>query len=514
MHIPSNLLFLVSAAAGALTTFSIAPYSHWWLGILTLAVFAFNIHNDSHKKRVLLHAFLFGLGYFGTGVSWVFVSIHQFGGAPPILAGLMTSLFVMTIAACFALPFYGFAHLKKGYSRLLIGFPVAWALGEWLRSWLLTGFPWLYMGYGHIESPLVGWAPIGGVFLLGIIVALTSATVCFLFSKQATANAKLLSGLVVIIIWGEGASLKSAEWTEAAGDPISIGIVQPNIPQGKKWAPDFRQPTQERLNALSEGLWKNDWVIWPEAAIPDLYSRADDFIFPADHKARETNTSLITGVLYDDQSETKYYNGMLGLGNAEGLYFKQRLVPFGEYVPMEDWLRGLITFFDLPMSAISAGNPHQKMITAGNYAVASAICYEIVYPALTAELSQQSNVLLTVSNDAWFGESIGPLQHFHMARMRALEIGRYVIRSTNNGVSAIIAPNGSIEQQSEQFVQGTLSGEVIPMQGNTPYLIWKNYCFLIILLAGIAWIFYHQTKRGKNQTRKSSEEPTEKQNNS
>ncbi|MGH1485199.1 MAG: apolipoprotein N-acyltransferase [Cellvibrionaceae bacterium] len=496
-------LLLSSAIAGTLTTFAIPPYGYWWIAILSLAVFAYGLNQQTSKKLLLLHAFLFGLGYFGSGVSWVFVSIYQFGSASLPLALLLTSLFVIAVALFFALPFYGLGYFKNNIWRLLIGFPVFWAISEWLRSWLLTGFPWLYVGYAHIDAPLVGWAPIGGVLLIGLLSALTSSIICVVFSKSNPTNIKLLSSLFIIILWAEGASLKSSEWTQPAGDAISVGVVQPNIPQELKWDPEFREPTLEILTSLSENLWKNDWIIWPEAAIPDLYFRSEEFINKIDKKASETQTSLITGILYDDYDQQKYLNSVAGLGDADGFYFKQRLVPFGEYVPMEQWLRGIIAFFDLPTSIIAPGKPNQQMISAGNYTIASSICYEIVYPALVAELTKHSNVLITISNDAWFGKSIGPLQHFHMARMRAIETGRYVVRGTNNGVSAIIAPDGSIKHESEQFIRTAFSGEVIPMQGNTPYLIWKNYLFLaIVFILLFSMMYQHYTTNKIRATEK------------
>ena len=481
--------FVLSVGAGVLTTFAIPPYPYWWLALISLAVFAHNLQQTT-TKHLLIHALLFGLGFFSSGVSWVFVSIYQFGSASLPVAFALTSLFVFTIALFFALPFYGLKYFRPSIWRLILGFPLFWALSEWLRSWILTGFPWLYLGYAHIETPLQGWGPIGGIFLISLIAAFTSSVLSVLLSKSASTPFKLLSVLIVVMLWAEGSALKSIQWTQPIGDPITIGIVQPNIPQALKWSPEFKQPSLEILSSLSDNLWDNDWIIWPEAAIPEVYSRIQAFIESIDKKATQTNTSLITGILYDDHQQHKYLNSILGLGNANGLYFKQRLVPFGEYVPLERWLRGIIHFFNLPTSIIAPGPADQANILAGRYSVASSICYEIVYPALVAKLGKQANILVTVSNDAWFGRSIGPLQHFHMARMRAVETGRYVIRGTNNGVSAIIAPDGSIKAKSKQFIRTNLVGEAIPMAGNTPYLIWRNGLFLVLLTILLSVLVY------------------------
>jgi apolipoprotein N-acyltransferase len=476
------LLLFACALTGALTTLTIPPFDYSWLVLLTLALFAYILHRQHNKKLLFLHAFLFGLGFFGTGASWVFVSILEFGGASVALAAVMTAVFVATIATAFALPFTALSYFKHSQWRLLLGFPLVWVLSEWLRSWILTGFPWLYIGYSQISTPLAAWAPIGGVLFVSLLTAFTSSMLANACLKSSQFNPKILSVLIVIVFWSEGRALTDVAWTDPAGKPLSVGIVQPNISQAQKWDPQYRQPTLDILTSLSDNLWSNDLVVWPEAAIPDVYFSSQEFLKVIHQKALATNTSLVTGILYDDGEQQKYFNSLIGLGQARGLYSKQRLVPFGEYVPFESLLRGIIDFFDLPTSIISAGEKNQPTIRMNQYQIASAICYEIVYPALVAELAKNSHLIVTVSNDAWFGKSIGPLQHFHMARMRALETGRYVVRSTNNGVSAIITPNGDITAQSDQFVRTYLEGEVIPMQGNTPYLIWKNYLVLSLLL--------------------------------
>lgn len=479
------LTAFASIIAGGLTPFAIAPFTHWWLGIITLAALA---HILSHNKRRLLHSSLFGAAYYAVGASWVYISIHDFGYAPAPLALLLTTVFVLFLALVFALPFYAMKWIGSTKARLLLGFPLLWGLSEWLRSWLLTGFPWLYIGYGHFNSPLIGWAPVGGVMLLGLFSAFSSSVLCLSVSYRHCHLPKCLGagiGVAISSIWLTGALLQTIHWTKASGEPIEIGIVQPNIPLEKKWDPSFRQFSLDLLSDLSAPLWgRSKWVIWPEAAVPDVYFSAVEFMTDMQTQAQQRQSALITGILYDDNEHNRYYNSVIGLGLAQGIYFKQRLVPFGEYVPLETWLRGIIDFFNLPNSVITAGPKQQANLHIGKYTLAASICYEIVYPALVAQQVKTADALLTISNDAWFGESIGPLQHFHMARMRAIETGRFVIRGTNNGISAIITPQGDIQQQSPQFVATVLSGTISPMQGNTPYLIWRNNLFLL-LLAGL-----------------------------
>jgi apolipoprotein N-acyltransferase len=487
---PTLLSLLLCGITGGLTTFAIPPYPYWWLIILTIGTLAYCLHIQSTKKSIFLHAFIFGLGNFGTGVSWVYISIHEFGSAPVPLATFLTGIFVIGIAILFALPFIVLNFFQKNYWRLLVGFPLIWCLSEWLRTWVFTGFPWLFAGYSQLETPLVGWAPIGGVLFVSLLIVFTASVLCHLFLKQSSTTVKIFSSLIVIMFWAEGSSLKSVEWTQKVGSEISIGIVQPNVPLEEKWDPANRENIKQNLLELSELHWNKDWILWPEAALPEPYFRSKEFLEFVDLKAKNTNTSLITGALYDDFEKMTFFNSITGIGQAEGIYFKQRLVPFGEYVPLESWLRGLIDFFNLPNSFISTGDGNQSLIQSENINVGSSICYEIVYPALVAKNVKNAQVLVTISNDAWFGESIGPLQHFHMARMRAIETGRYVLRGTNNGVSAIINAKGEVVVESKQFIRTSIEGSFQAMEGNTPYIIWRDYFILSILFLLVLFLIY------------------------
>lgn len=472
---------------GAITPLSFAPYNEWFTCLISLALFAAILGKASSGKHYFLLALAFGLGYFGTGVSWVYVSIYHFGSAPLPLAVLLTILFVSFVATFFALPFYALTWLTPSL-RMLIGIPLLWVLSEWIRTWIFTGFPWLFIGYAHTDTLLAHWAPIGGVLLLSLYSVFSSCTLAAIFCRQLSLHQALLALVCVAGIWGSSWQLQNIEWTQAIDDNISVGMVQPNIPQHLRWSPEYQTIIPERLHTLSEPLWGKDWIIWPEGALHNVYHLSLDFIEATQQRALQHDSTVISGVIYDqpthnDAERQKYFNSIISMGsnNDENIYHKQRLVPFGEYVPLEDWIRGLITFFDLPFSVISSGTAAQAPLTLGNYLLANAICYEIAYPTLVATQARQAHVLLTVSNDAWFGDSIGPLQHFQMARMRAMEIGRYVIRGTNNGVSAIIDPNGNIQVQGEQFIATQIEGSVIPMTGTTPFMRWKNILVLSLL---------------------------------
>tara|TARA_R110001599_G_scaffold353881_1_gene602102 strand:+ start:96928 stop:98445 length:1518 start_codon:yes stop_codon:yes gene_type:complete len=463
-------VLLLAPFAGALITLSLAPFNLWPAGIVSCALYAYLLCTCSVREGIW-RSWLFGLGMFGSGVSWVYVSIDVYGGAGPLLAGVLIILFCAGLSVLFQVSFGWFyvRFVRALPGGMLVGFPVTWVLAEWLRSWLFTGFPWLYLGYAHIDTPLAGWAPVVGVYGLSFICALTGVCL-FLAWRSRQAIACTTYAVIVVTLWAGGAVLKPIEWVvRASEEPLKVVIFQPNVPQEHKWDRDRYQPILRQLRTASEPHYGADILIWPEAAIPNFYQRARSFLDPIAQRAAATETTLFTGVPYLVEEGEGYYNSVVALGQGTGVYHKQHLVPFGEYVPLESALRGMIAFFDLPMSAFSAGPADQPPLRAGAYRVAPYVCYEVVYPEMVARSARNADLLLTISNDSWFGKSIGPLQHLQMAQMRALENGRYMIRGTNNGVSAIINQRGQIVARSEQYVETTLTGQVEVMLGNTPF---------------------------------------------
>ncbi|WP_341936478.1 apolipoprotein N-acyltransferase [Marinimicrobium sp. C2-29] len=491
-RVPAWAAWLLCAAAGGLVPLSFAPFNLWPLALLSLTAFALLLHRQP-GRTAWWRALGFGLGLYGMGVSWIYVSIHTHGNASAPLAGLMTALFVAFVALVFSLPFYVYGRWfsRRRYGSLL-AFPALYLLGEWLRGWLLTGFPWLYLGYGHLDTWLAGWAPLLGVMGLSLIVVLTAGLGAHWlldgkgFLQERRGRPTLLLTAVILALWPLGLALQLVDWTEPRGEPVRVGMIQPNIPQERKWDPNFVEPTLERLETLSEDLWQNDWLIWPEAAIPRVYHTMTPFLEEIGDRADATDTGMISGIIFQNEQTGDYYNSLVTLGAAEGIYHKRRLVPFGEYVPMERWLRGLIDFFDLPTSIISRGPWEQEGLQIGDVGISPSVCYEVVYPDLVARSARDSQVLLTVSNDAWFADSIGPLQHMQMARMRALETGRPMIRSTNNGISALVDPRGQILARADQFVQTNLEGEVQPRSGLTPFMRWGSHP--LALLSGLVLV--------------------------
>ncbi|MFT5482090.1 MAG: apolipoprotein N-acyltransferase [Halieaceae bacterium] len=460
---------LLAIVAGISITLAMAPFHLWPLAIFSCCTLLYLLRSCANSRAAFLLGWCHGLGMFGSGISWVYVSIHNYGNASVVLAGLLTAVFCMGLAVLPALMAWLFVrHLNSREYFYLLTFPALWVLFEWLRSWLLTGFPWLYIGYAPIDTWLAGWAPLIGVYGLSFIICLSAAGIYTLFHRRNRFSTTATA--VVVTIWLTGLALQQVAWVESAeDDELSVALVQANIPQELKWLPEYYQPTLDLYASMTAPLLGNDLLIWPEAAIPSYFHRAQGFLQPMSDQAEAEGTTLITGIPHAASTGNGYHNSIVALGRGQGVYHKQRLVPFGEYVPLQSLLRGLIDFFDLPMSHFSPGAENQTMLQAGNYQIAPFICYEIVYPALVRKQAGKADILVTISNDSWFGGSIGPLQHLQMARMRALENGRYLIRGTNNGVSAIIDERGGIVAKTPQFEATSLTGGARVFSGQTPF---------------------------------------------
>jgi len=485
--------------SGTLITFSLAPYEIWPLGIVSLIGLAVLLANQ-HAKQSFFIALFYGFGLYITGASWVHVSISNFGQTSSLVALMMTIGFALGLACVLAVPFvvYGKYFSRSAYGQIL-GFAAVWTLGEWSRTWFLTGFPWLYVGYSHHATWLAGWAPIIGVLGIGFICAVTATISAYILQIKSTLKNKLACMLAIVFIWLTGWGLTSIEWTTPDKTPVNMVLIQPNIPQEMKWNPAFSDAIFNTLMAQTKQYKSADLIIWPEAAIPVLKSEAGYYLQSINAYLNQSQTALITGLLEDDIINQKYYNTITGFGGAHGTYAKQRLVPFGEYVPLEEQLRGLIGFFNLPMSVMHKGASHQTLLQTAQHTFATSICYEVVYPSLVAKYAKDANAIITISNDAWFGDSIGPIQHFEMARMRALENQKPVIRVANTGISGFININGQVIAQTSQFVSDELVQDITLYSGATPFSSVKSWPIVLLCLALIAFLYYRLTYRAQTE---------------
>ena len=473
--------------AGTLQTLTFSPFDAWPLGPLSMALLCW-IAWYLPAGALFRTGWWFGIGLFGTGASWVFVSINTYGSTSLPLSLVLTGLFVAGLSLFPALTFWGWGKLAGPDSiRRLWLLPGVWVIGDWLRGHLLTGFPWLYLGTSQVSGPLAGWAPIAGVHAVTLIEVATGALLFAAYRAYRLQQRKLSSGIVgtILVVWLISPLLSRIQWTKPESQPVSFVAAQGDVPQLMKWDPKFLSRQIKDYFHLTEGHWNKDLILWPETAIPLPQDDAGPIIDDI-RQLLGPNTTLVTGIpwhTYSDTGHDIYHNSIMAMGNGSGVYHKQKLVPFGEYVPLEHWLRGLIAFFDLPMSEFTKGPAHQDPLKVGAHKVMPFICYEIAYPDFVAHNAEHTNYLINISNDAWFGHSLGPLQHLQIVRMRALETQRYILRDTNNGITALVGPDGQIEERAPRFVQTIMTGKLYPVTGLTPFMRWGSWPALIICLA-------------------------------
>jgi apolipoprotein N-acyltransferase len=367
--------------------------------------------------------------------------------------------------------------------------PASYVLTEWLRGWTLSGFPWLSVGYGQIDGPLAAWAPIGGVYAVSLVTAVLGGIVLTLVS--GTARDRALAAMVAVVVALSTWALSGRDWTVPEGKPLRVALVQGAIPQLLKWEPGEQRATLELYASLTVALHERDLVVWPEAAIPVPDDLVPEYLSDLARLAESRNWQLLVGILTHDPQSDEYRNSLLALGRERGVYHKRHLVPFGEYFPVPDMVRSWMRLMNLPYSDIAPGKPQQPLLRAHGVGLAPTICYEDAFGAEQLGFLPAAGLLVNVSNDAWFGDTIAPHQHLQMARMRSLETGRYLVRSTNTGITAIIDHRGNVRATIPSFEPEVLTGVAQPYSGATPYVRAGNYpvvltCLLILVLATAA----------------------------
>ena len=457
---------LVALGLGLLLPLAFAPYGGWWAVAPLLAAVFLTLRGT--PRQAALRGYVFGLGFFGHGVGWVQVSIHQFGLPLYSFSITMTALFVAFMATYPALVAWLSRRLPAGSEavRLALLLPALWTLGEWVRGWLFSGFPWLILGDSQTDGPLRGFVPVLGSQGTSLVLALMAGCLAMAVAKRSPRRVVLLA--LAALPFALGSLLTRQEWTAPDGAAHSVALVQGAVPQSEKWSPENRANTLARYASLTEPLWGQAVIVWPETALPAFPQEIPEFITDLTNRARRSGTTLLLGLPTSGESG-RYYNSLVMLGNAEGSYSKHHLVPFGEFLPFEAQLRPLLDFLSIPMSSFSAGAERQPTLDAGGLRFGATICYEDAYASEVVKALPQANVLVNVSNDAWFGNSAAPHQHLQIARVRALEFGRPLLRATNTGISALIDHRGALLAVSPQFQPFALRGDVQPRAGLTPF---------------------------------------------
>ena len=481
------LVLLQALVLGSLLPLAFAPLSIWPLAMILPALLIILVDTQTSRRRVFFTGLMFGLGYFGFGVSWVYNSLHDFGHAAPAIAGGLSALMIAYMALSTALTLVCWKIVQQhAGARAVWLLPLFWFAFEWLRGWFLTGMPWLSLGYSQVESPLSGFAPIVGVYGLGGICLLISVALVQLVKYRR------YSSLAVVILFPALAlALAQIEWTEAHPTPLKVTMVQGNIPQEIKWRYEERQNIFDIYWRETNQHWDSDLIIWPETAIPGRSEELEqDVLIPMSIVAAEQDSNILTGIVVSEAANNVYYNSMLLLGNNQGVYHKRHLVVFGEYYPMRWLLDFMRSYINIPYSDLESGPTDQDRLSIDGVVLGVSICFEDVFSRDILIPLPEASILVNASNDAWFGDSLAPHQHLEIAQMRSLEFGRPMLRSTNTGVSAFINHHGRIIERSEQFKTQSITQTIQGRTGVTPFYYFARVQGLLAMLI-IFWLIYY-----------------------
>ena len=475
---------LAPLAAGACSVFAFAPFYAWPVAIVALAILFATWSVSGSPRQAWLSGYAFGLGCFLAGVSWIYVSLHHFGGMPAILAALATFLFAAYLALFPA--FAGWLAVRWGGAsrarRLALAAP-GFVAFEWLRGTLFTGFPWLDIGTSQAPaSPLVGFAPWLGTYGVSLAVCAAASMLAALVLARSRARVRfhLLVALAALFLVGRLAAM--VQWTEPAGGPVRIALLQGNVAQEIKWREEVRAQTLLEYRRMIFAA-NAKVVVIPETALPAFLDElSDEYLQSLRDDARRTGKDILLGTVERTRrdGDFDYYNSVVRItGDSRASYRKRHLVPFGEFIP--PGFHWVLAILHIPMSDFSRGKTTQPPIEAGGTRFGVAICYEDMYGEEVIDALPAAQVLVNVSNDAWFGRSLEPEQHLQASQMRAIETGRWMVRSTNTGVTAAIDETGHVVSRLPGYTQGTLVADVVPRNGRTPYAYTGNIPILAIL---------------------------------
>lgn len=475
------LHYFLALLAGGSSALAFAPVGMYPLAFIGLAVL-FALLGADKASHPFLTGWVYGMGLFGVGVSWIYVSLHVYGGMSVPLALIATLLF----CAFFALfpAWFGSLQAIVGTTRtirLVLVMPAIWTLLEWTRGWIFTGFPWLAVGYSQVpDSPLAGYAPILGVYGVSFLVALSAGTLAWMWQLRASL-AKASAGVgLLAALFAAGFLLKGIAWTQPQGVPATVALVQGDIPQEMKWDPEVAAATLQTYKKLANASQARLTVL-PETALPVFYSELpESYLNKLQEIGRQRGGDVLAGVPTGNPSGP-YLNSVASFGRQPTqFYSKHHLVPFGEFIPPGfGWV---LEVLHIPLSDFSRGGKTQPPLAVAGQKVALNICYEDVFGEEVIRALPEATLLVNVSNDAWFGDGFAARQHRQISQMRALESGRMMLRATNTGSTAIIDAKGRVVSELPLFRRGILQGQAQGYVGATPYVRWGNIPIVLTVL--------------------------------
>jgi apolipoprotein N-acyltransferase len=487
----SALLRLVLAfLGGAALAASFAPLNLWPLAILSPALLMW-LWQDAPPGEAARLGFWFNFATFAAGTYWLYTSIHGFGGAPVWLALFLMFGLVAIMGLYHAALGYAAARWlpARGAMRWLVALPAAWLLIEWWRGWFLSGFSWLSLGYSQSDTWLAGFAPLVGVYGISALLLVCAGALTALV--LGSGRVRLIAAAALVLPWPVGAALYGRSWTHASGAALPVAVVQGAIPQDEKWLESNQATTLERYRTLTENVLASQpvrLIVWPESATADVANDIVPYLNRLYREARAHGTALVLGMLRAESTPgggaTHYFNSVFAFDDKVNWYDKHHLVPFAEFFPVPSFVRNWMRLMSLPYSDFTRGPASQPPLPAAHLELGASVCYEDAYGSSMLRALPRADALVNVTNDAWFGHSSARYQHLQIARMRALEAGRYMLRAANDGISAVIGPHGELLARAPEFRPVALVSQIIPYQGLTPYARVGNW--LVVSLATLA----------------------------
>jgi apolipoprotein N-acyltransferase len=479
----------LAAAAGVALSAAFAPANLWLLALASPALLM-ALWQDAPPRHAAALGFWFNAGTFSSGTYWLYISIHLIGRASALVA-LVTMVGLVCILSLYGAAL-GWAAARllpaRGALRWMAGLPALWLLVEWVRGWFLTGFPWLSLGYSQTGTWMAGIAPVLGVY--GVSALLLVGAGALVTLAVGVGRERVLAGVVLVLTWAVPWSLRGLAWTHPAGAPISVAIVQAAIPESEKWLDDHRDSQLDAYRDLTRQVLGAQVIVWPEAALPDFAQNLTDYLLARYHEAHARHSALVLGV-ERRASNGDFYNSILTLGASVDWYDKMHLVPFTEAIRGPAFARRWLAFMNLPSEGFEYGAANQPPIRAGGLILLPAVCYDDAYGTSNLAMLRTANALVTVTNDGWFGHSTARYLHLQIAQMRSLETGRYLLRAANDGISAIIGPDGRVLATAPGYAPAVLRGTVVPMLGLPPFARFGNWLIISLatttLAAILAW---------------------------
>jgi apolipoprotein N-acyltransferase len=468
-------------AMGAALNLAFAPFAWWPVAVLAPAAL-FALIRGLPPRRAAWAGAAFGAGLFAFGTYWLYTCLHVFGLVPVWLTivlqiALVAFMSMYSAALCYLANRF---WLKPGMTRDWLVLPALWVLLEWLRGWALSGFPWLSLGYAFIDSPLAGWAPLLGIYGVTWAAALVSVAVSVVFAPNLQRSRRFTALAAIAILFLTPMLVARHAWTYATGERIPVAAVQGAVSQDQKWQVKNRDATMARYEKLTAQAWGARLIVWPESAVPVLANSIPEYLENLRKTGRAHDADFAIGLVNYQPETQQVFNGLLVIAQSGGgWYYKRHLVPFGEYFPVPSFIRSWMRLMSLPYDDISAGSAHQPILSAAGQKLGVTICYEDAFGSEQLKVLRDATLLINVTNNAWFGDSTAPHQHVQISRMRALEAGRYLVRATNDGITAAIGPRGEVVARLPQFQEAVLRVDVQPMTGLTPYARFGNYPVII-----------------------------------